>query len=133
MVAVMYRMLLRQPVLHSEVQGGTWVSPAAAVFAEAAGGEEGAPAAMHSVLLRSGMPLVTVPGAVHSQLHEAAAAAGIELRWASGAVVRAWLREHEGAHALECVIFDVFTDADARAYYDATARVRAAGEWGGAP
>merc|ERR1711995_271662 len=42
------------------------------------------------------MPLVTVPGAVHSQLHEAAAAAGVELRWASGAVVRAWLREHGG-------------------------------------
>ena len=96
MVSVLYRMLLKQPVLHSAAQGGTWVSPAAAVFAEVAGGEEAAPAAMHAVLLRSGVPLVVVPSAVHSQLHEAAGASGLALRWASGALVREWLRGHGG-------------------------------------
>ena len=100
MVGVMYRMLLRQPVLHSELQGGSWVSPAAAVFADAPGGadaaEASAPAEIHSVLLRSGLPLVRVPAAVESQLHEAAASSGVTLRFASGALVRGWLREHSG-------------------------------------
>ena len=100
MVGVMYRMLLRQPVLHSELQGGSWVSPAAAVFADAPGGadaaEASAPAEIHSVLLRSGLPLVRVPAAVESQLHEAAASSGVSLRFASGALVRGWLREHGG-------------------------------------
>ena len=97
MVSVLYRMLLKQPVLHSAAQGGSWVSPTAAVFAEVAGGgEEAAPAPMHAVLLRSGVPLVVVPPAVHSQLHEAAVASGAALRWASGALVRDWLRGHGG-------------------------------------
>ena len=97
MVSVLYRMLLKQPVLHSAAQGGSWVSPTAAVFAEVAGGgEEAAPAPMHAVLLRSGVPLVVVPAAVHSQLHEAAVASGAALRWASGALVRDWLRGHGG-------------------------------------
>ena len=97
MVGVLYRMLLKQPVLHSAAQGGSWVSPTAAVFAEVAGGgEEAAPAPMHAVLLRSGVPLVVVPPAVHSQLHEAAVASGAALRWASGALVRDWLRGHGG-------------------------------------
>ena len=93
LVDVLYQMLLQQSALFSEVQGGVWVSPVGAVFA-ASEGEDGQAAevvAMDGALLRSGMPLVRVPPAVHRLLDDAAVALGVELRSASPAMVREWL------------------------------------------
>jgi O-acetyl-ADP-ribose deacetylase (regulator of RNase III) len=53
--------------------------------------------------------------------HKAAAEAAVD-------AVRAWL-EAQPHTSIECVVFDVFTDEDARAYADATALVRQADDW----
>ena len=52
--------------------------------------------AMHAALLRSGMPLVHVPAAVHGLLKSAARGAGLSLQVADPRTVRRWLLEADG-------------------------------------
>ena len=94
LAAAVHRQLLRQPVLPSELGGGTWVAPDAAVFCgEWAAADD---AAVRAVLLRAGMPLVAAPAGVRDGLRAAAAAEGVTLRVAGAAEVRSWLGSHGG-------------------------------------
>ena len=91
MVGSLYGLLLKQPLLHSDVGGGSWLDAATAVFAEE--GNDALPPSVRSLLVRTGVPLVCVPAAVREQLGEAARSAGMVLRCASPALVREWLAQ----------------------------------------
>ena len=92
LVDQLYASLLDQPVLRSEGEGGGWVSPTEAVFAEPAEEGDEAAAAMRAALLRGGMALVVVPKPVFEQLQNAARAFGMPLRTADAVTVRRWLQ-----------------------------------------
>ena len=89
LVAAMYRLVLDQPLLRCEADGGSWLSARSAIFA--AGGGFELPDAARELLLRRGMPLAVVPAPVQRLLAEAAEAAGRALSVASPEAVRAWL------------------------------------------
>ena len=92
LVDTLYESILASPVLRTEANGGGWVSPTEAVFAEQAESDDEAVAAMHAALLRSGMPLVTVPKGVHELLQHAARKKGVALTTANAKTVRQWLQ-----------------------------------------
>ena len=89
LVAAMYRLVLDQPLLRCEADGGSWLSARSAIFADGGGFE--LPDAARELLLRRGMPLAVVPAPVQRLLAEAAEAAGRALSVASPEAVRAWL------------------------------------------
>jgi sacsin len=90
LVTTVYQLLLQHPLLRCELPGSEWVSAMVALFPE--GGECDLPSALHAMLVRSGLPLVRgVPSGVRDLLRTAAEAAGVELRFASAALVRGWL------------------------------------------
>lgn len=97
LVDVLYQLLLQQPILYSELDGGVWVTPVNAVFASTGQGVDAmAQLGMERALLRSGLAIVRAPSGVQHLLQGAAEKERIGLRWADPATVRSWLVAQQG-------------------------------------